>query len=394
MKHPRASVFAGIAIVVIIFLASASPAAAITRKNAVVNFISSCISPDYQGYYASSVVGNGGEVPSLESTYYAIQTLNMLDNGLTNSSFKDSSNITTFLNTLQNSTDGGYWNFVSNGSETVMNTFYALYLYEKLDPLESTTFSTLNIEKQTAFVEKSWDNLTGGFGQNPLSNSTPDIFSTYYALEALTIAGNESTFLNKTAMTQLTSFMSSCEQPSHLFSSQPNSTDTSLVTTEYAVDIYSQFLPKVFATIKPNVTIAVENQISAYNSPNGGTNGFPDTAVDPNATIASTSDILNATTTLGISIQASGSLDTWVLSHQNYDGGFVEGSPGLTQSSMAATYYAVVALYLHDAGLGKLGANSPWTIVQIGGIVAAIVIIAAVIVLIVVYRYIKNKNKV
>lgn len=355
-----------------------SSVSAVSKKDAILGFTRGCFNPnpDY-GYFGTSD-NTTAKMATLESTYAALNVIRILGG-----TQDRTSEISQFLGSLSNATQGGFRNVIdAAGSEAVVSTFKALHIRQTLNI--NTSKSELN--EHAEFLLDS-QNENGGFGSSPSTNSSPDIFNTYYALKALSITGN----LTKVNMTLVHNFTMSCREAGNVFAGTWNSTDVSIVATYFAIRLFKDYLTS------ENDLDGTANDVRAFiASHQDSSGGFVDPAMGTSPLLSST--YYAAAICRDFAGDIPGGDDdkviTWILSRQGYDGGFIEGSSPLATSSMPATDLAVSAIYRIRPTLSDLTADTAWTLSQIAGIVAAVVLIIAIVVLIFAAYIVKRRNRI
>ncbi|MHA1793609.1 MAG: prenyltransferase/squalene oxidase repeat-containing protein [Promethearchaeota archaeon] len=380
MKNKNLTIYGAILFISIISFASISQVSALTRKQAVSDYVKDCEIASFQGYLEKPNADQGA--PTLEATYSALKILDIIgEKPISNETYEHPLEIQLFLADLVNSTDGGYKGY-KNGLESVKSTFHALDIYNMFN----ATGAIESLQKHVNFTLLSWNNESGGFKSSPSSNSSADVFNTYYALKTLEITGN----LTQVNMTMVEGFLNSCLTAENLYASTNNSADSSLIATSFAIQIYKEFLN--YTTFNPEIYNAISNRLGLNQASTGG---IMDQPIINETLLSSAFYILKLESNLDLTILDRKSLTSWILERQDNSGGFIEGDmeESTATSSLTATYHAVEVLYIIDPALSALHRDVPWELDQLA-LILSIVIFLGVIVLVVVLSilyYRKNK---
>jgi prenyltransferase beta subunit len=367
----------GAAMFTLVALSMISSVSAISKKDAILNFVKGCFQP-LDGYCGTNDV-NPTKETTLESTFAALNTIGMLTPPLNVDTYDHEYDIQIFLTGIANTTQGGYRN-VKGGKESVLNTYQALYIAETLE-INITT----HMNKHAQFVLNS-QNVNGGFGSSPSTNSSPDIINTYYALKALTITHN----MTKVNMTLVRNFTLSCREGGNVFAGRPNSTDVSITATYYAIHLYQEFMP-----LEHDLDGTATSIRTFIDTNKGASGGFIDPASGSEPLLSSTYYAVAVCKDLDVDIPGGDvKVINWILSKQSYDGGFIEGSSPVASSSIVATNLAVGTIYRIRPTLSDLAADTAWTLTQIAGMIAAFVLIGIIVVLVIVVYYVRKRNRI
>ncbi|HME50816.1 MAG TPA: prenyltransferase/squalene oxidase repeat-containing protein [Candidatus Lokiarchaeia archaeon] len=376
----------GIAIFTIFALTMISSACATSRKDAALNFVTSCRKPvDSEGYFGNPIAPES-QIATVENTFSAIQIINLLNGPVSNSTFSNALAIQSFLIDLRDGTTGGYKDFPGS-VVTLQSTYQALQIAEYFDI--ATMLDRNDLNNNENFTKLS-QNANGGFGANPSLSANATIFSTYFALKILNFTGNltgQYSVINENKVYQ---FLQSCGNGTDLFSGSPNSA-TSIMATAFATMIYYEFLSNFTNLFTGPRTLAI---VSYIKNNVGQYGGFIDPSIDNVATLSTTYYAVKTLSLLNIGIpNDDNNLTNWIMNHQNNnDGGFIEGDPSQTSSSILATYYAAYALNLVDSS--AMNQDTPTTLTQIAGTVFAIVLIIVIVALIVIVYYVRKRNRI
>jgi len=376
-----AAKFAMLAIVAFSLISSVS---AISRRDAILEFVDACQMPvQKEGYYGSPENNTSPEkVTTLENTFAALEIIGILRAPITNASYPDALSIRSFLADLINST-GGVEDFDNDGNEFLSSTFQALQISKDLN----ITYNRTSLNNHMNFTVLS-QNANGGFGANPSTKSNPSIFNSYYALKILNFTGN----LTDPIKNQVKNFVLSCNKSDYLFSGNPDSSDTSIAATAFAAMIYKEFFPEELTNVFAE---PMQTSFLAYlTSHQGADGGF----FDMNSSVpllSTTYYAVKACSDINIDIPGGDQhVIDWILSRQNFDGGFVEGTSPTTRSSMLATSFAVMALNMVRSSMDMLNGETAFSLSQIGGIVAVLVLLGVIVLLIVIAYYAKKRNRI
>jgi prenyltransferase beta subunit len=361
-------VLIGATLFTIIIFSLASSVSAISRKDAIMNFVNGCQKPiDKEGYYATNN-NDTAKIPTLQNTYAAFEIIGILKAPITNTSYPNALSIQSFLADLVNST-GGYEAFDGSGAENLQSTFQALEMNKMLSIKNNLTL----MNKHVNFTLKS-QNANWGFGANPSSKSTPDIINTYFALKVLNITGNQS-LVN---MGRVHDFVLSCRKSNSMFAGNPASTDVSITATCFAVMLYNEFFKN--ETDLAGTKTAIQTYIASHRDTSGG---FIDTAVDAEPLLSTTYYAVKLCDELVVDVPGGDdAVITWIVAQQSLDGGFIEGKTATATSTLIGTSFAVGSINILRATLADLNADTAWTLNQIGGIVAVVVLLGVIVALI------------
>lgn len=377
MKASRRKLLIGAALFTLVAVSMMSSVSAISKKDAIVNFLNGCYNPTgVFGYYGTNDNSTSKE-PTLESTFAAFFTLRLLGQAFTNTF-----GVTQFLEDLSNASHGGFQNIAASQDEkSVLNTFNGLNIRSTLN----INTSKAEMSKHVEFLLDS-QNEYGGFGSSPSTNSSPNIFDTYFALRALSITGN----LTLVNMTKVHNFTMTCRESGNVFAGTSNSTDVSIAATYFAVCLFLEFMPS-----ETDLDGTGSNVRSFLASNLATSGGFIDPASDTEPTLSSTYYAVSLCQDFaGVIPGGNEKAINWILSKQGYDGGFAMGSSPVASSSAVATYYAVNAIYKIRGSLSDLNVDTAWTLTQIAGIVAAVVLIIVIAVLLIVVYYMRKRNRI
>lgn len=354
-----------------------SPVSATTKRDAILNFVNGCFRAQ-DGYYGS-LDRTPSSVTTLSSTHAALNIIGILNPPLDADTYDHEYDINIFLTGIANTTTGGYRNS-KDGIERVEGTFYALSIARSLGINISS-----HMNKHAKFLLDS-RNPNGGFGSSPETNSSPSIINTYYAMKALDIAGNISQ-VNKSLVRD---YVLSCRKGGTMFAGTSNSTDVSIITTYYAVRLYKDFL-----TSYPDLDGTYLNMRAFIAGRLGASGGFSDPVVGSEPLLSTTYYAVALCRDIGVSIPGGDELTRqWILGKQDHNGGFVEGEPPIATASVLATSHAVGALFRISSSLAELDVDTPWTLSQIAGAVAAVLILVGIVVLVIVAYYVHKRNRI
>ncbi len=379
-KALRRKLLIGATMFTLVAVSMMSSVSAISKKDAILNFVNGCYKP-LEGYYGTNVNGTAKQT-TLDNTFAALNIIGKLKEPVNNVSYPNWLSIQTSLTELSNTTHGGFRN-IPDGDENVLSTYQGIYISKILGI--SITRAIMN--KHADFVLKS-QNVNGGFGSSPTTNTSSDIFNTYYALKVLSLTGNSSNLIRN--LTIVRNFTLSCREASNVFAGTWNSTDVSIAATYFGIHLYQEFLtawPDLGGTVND-----VRAFISDHKGPSGG---FVDPAAGTEPLLSSTYYAVAICRDFAGDIPGGDTMASeWIMSKLNYDGGFIEGSSPLATSSMAATNFAVSALYRISPTLSVLSTDTTWTLSQIAGIVAAVVLIVVIVVLIFAAYIVRKRNRI
>ncbi len=377
----RRKLLIGAALFTLVAVSMMSSVSATTKKEAILKFVNGCFKSQ-DGYYGTND-NSTDKVTTLESTYAALNVIGIFNQPLGPLTYDHESDIQIFLGPLANTTHGGYRNAELFGKENVLSTFQALFIAKVLE----ITIEPAYMKKHGQFLLDS-QNENGGFGSSPSTNSSPDIINTYYALSALTITGNLTNI--KYSMSLVRNFTLSCRESGNVFAGTSNSTDVSIAATYYAVRLFQDFLP--LQTDLDGTAGDVKSFIANHLASSGG---FVDPASSTDPLLSSTYYAVLLCKDFAGDIPGGDDLAiSWILSKQNYDGGFVEGSLPTASSSVVATNLAVTAIYRIRPSLSDLNSDTAWTLTQIAATVAAVVLVVVIVVLIIIAYYVKRRNRI
>ncbi|MHA1683101.1 MAG: prenyltransferase/squalene oxidase repeat-containing protein [Promethearchaeota archaeon] len=380
MKRTKILVFVFIGFIIGSIVSSAT---ALTRRNAALNFIESCSADRAEGFY--SYPSGQGTLASIEATNLALQIIDKFDTPVTQDSFDDELEVRNFLDEMQNKsiTNGGGFRNLEGSLENVKATWQAYEIYEMFNATH-----TLDTQLHVDFVLDSFNTDVNGFGPNPSSNSTPDIFNTYYALKFLDLTEN----LTEVNLTLVETFVNSCRSDD-MFKGSTNSTAISIIATSFAVSLYDEF----FNDTIPD-RLGVINAVVAFLTPNYDGGAFKDPAISGDYLLSTTYWARKLLDDLGI-VQSSPSdddeIEDWIISKQASDGGFFEGdiSNPTASSSLEASYYAMITLYMINSNTPPLLSDVPWELNQNVLLVSVIVVVSVILFLIVLGVFIQRKNR-
>jgi prenyltransferase beta subunit len=381
-KAFRRKMLLGAAMFTLVAVSMISSVSAISKKDAILNFVNGCFQSQ-DGYYGTNNNSTAKET-TLDSTFAALNLLGILEPPLNNDTYEHVYDIQIFLTKVANTTDGGYRNSVGGGVESVLSTYQALYITQALKINISTQMNT-----HAQFLLDS-QNENGGFGPSPLTNSSPDIISTYYALKALSITGNRTNI--KYNMSIVHNFTLLCRKSGSVFAGTSNSTDVSITATYFAIRLFQEFMPLEHDL--DGTSSSVYSFLASHQSSSGG---FIDPASGTEPLLSSTYYAVAVFKDFAGDIVTPGGVEkiiTWIMSKQSYDGGFTEGSTPVASSSMLATNLAVSAIYRIHPSLSDLDADTVWTLTQIAGMIAAIVLIVVIVVLLIFVYYVRKRNRI
>jgi len=353
------------------------------RYDALLDFVGNCEAPTGEGYYSNPNYTENNQ-PNLENTFFALDLIDKIKKRVTNSSYTNSGQIQLFLSEIRNDS-GGFRNYKEESMENIKCTYQGIKI---LDFFNMT--SSINMTIQVEFVKNSQDS-TGGFGPYPLLNNTPDVINTYHALKILDMAGE----LESVDLDKIHSFLNSCRIDGSIYSSNPNSTEPSIIATSIVVSIYKEILVNLTDVVLQDQGLksAILN-FTEVNYVEGA--GFKEPIIGDRPTLASTFYTVKLLKDMRLSISHKSEIQDWILNHQDPDGGFYEGleTENKATSSMSATYYAVMTLYVIDPELSMLHVDVPWELNQLGTLITILVLIGGVITVIAIFSYLKKKKKI
>ncbi|MEX2718339.1 MAG: prenyltransferase/squalene oxidase repeat-containing protein [Candidatus Sigynarchaeum springense] len=384
-KASRRKLLIGAGMFMLVAVSMISSVSAISKKDAIMGFVNGCFNPT-EGYYGTNDNSTAKET-TMESTFAAMNIISILAPPLSDRLKVGTGNLNAplqFIITATLNNSGGFRS-IPGVKETVMATYKGVY-FSKLIGFKNET-ALMNSHVQ--FVLKS-QNVNGGFGSSPSTNSTPDIFNTYYALKVLQLTGNLTNI--KYNMTLVRNFTLSCRRAGSVFAGTWNSTDVSIAATYFAVRLYRDFLSSW------HDLDGTAGNVSAFlASHQHASGGFIDPAVSTEPLLSSTfyavSICREFVSTINIPLGDDRTIN-WILSRQSYTGGFIEGNSPVATASMVATDFAVSAINKIRPSLSDLYRDTDWTLSQIAGTVAAVILIIAIIALIFVAYVVKRRNRI
>lgn len=392
MARKTLKIAIGISFLFVLAFSSFSMVAAKTRKVATLDFIAGCQvvpSANRLAYVDNPAVVETAS-PTMSSILGALRTLDLLDT-FSSDLTGNFTNFDLYLDeNFRNQSIGGFKDFTS-GDETLKSTYLGLTFYSLFD--EKDQIESIHLE----FTNNSQNVNNSGFGANPSLNATPNLISTYYALQIYKIDGSLG-YLN---LSNVNDFIMSCQiKPGdtyeHLFGVGPNATEPNLIATSMAVALYKTILSAYDTITTSNVTFY--NAVSSYlleGRVAGG--GIKDPVQSTDALLSTTYYGLMLSENMnGILQSYYESIESWIISKQQEDGGFVEGDPdeSTATSSMEATFNAIASLKLMDSDLSAIDQEFPWELGQDTIIIIIVVLIIVIVVIVVIFYYYRKKNKI
>lgn len=367
-----------VSLVLLSIFSSFSLISAFSRQKSIVDFVNSCEDLEPSTYYGSPGEIDG-TVVTLENTFQALEILKLISDEVV-----AEGSVISYLSDLRKEPEGGFESYGGAEDYSVSNIYIAAKIINDVDPSDDLSI-------HVTFINNSYDNITTyGFGPNPDLKEETNLISTYHAIKTLELTGN----LSLVNLTRVHQFVNSCKLGNYMYASSPDSNTTSLVATAYALSLYDSVLAAfdqgIFDGPAPS---AVLNYLNGINDPEGG---FFDDSINNEPTLFASYFAVRINNLIADTEIAGGkkNLEDWILSKQNFDGGFVEGESPPASSSISATYYAIETLYLLDSSLNVLEQQSPYYLEQIGGIIAAIIFIAIIVVVLIAAYYFKKKNQI
>ncbi|MFX0100608.1 MAG: hypothetical protein ACFFCS_13620 [Candidatus Hodarchaeota archaeon] len=394
MARKKLKLVIGISFLIVFVATTFAPVAARTRKVATLEFIVNCqVAPEPNQL---AYVDNPGVVetafPTLGSTIAAFRTIKII-NGITGDYTSNFTNFKLFMDQLRDQNEGGFRDYDDDDiNETLKCTYQGISFFDMFN--ENEKILPVHME----FTNKSQNVNNSGYGPNPSSNSTPDLINTYYALKIYEL--NESLESNRS---RVADFVKSCQiQPGndyeYLFGISPNSTEPSLIATSMAVALFKSILTGVYDNITNDLAFrpAVEDYLS-QGLVQGGGGGIKDPVQPTPATLSSTYWALMLSKNIDdILLVYYEDIESWIISKQKNDGGFVEGdtSESSASSSMEATFHAIASLKFIDSQLSAIEAEFPWDLDQDVLMITIVVLLIVIVVILILFYMYKKKNRI
>ena len=335
-----------------------------SRKEAVVSYLVAHLDTSSGGFSENDVNTD------LATTYRAITSLSLL--GVLSEIYTVKT--VTWIDTHRNTTNGGYSSDPNNLDK--VSIYATSYAMGSLIVLGQTNEIQSDV---TTFID-SLQNSDGGYG-NMIGNKST-ITNTFLALQALKSYNSMGNIDNATAYLWSKQNNNSLEDNYGAFITNSSQTSYTIMSSWDAVNGLYQVLQ---GSIVVNNTNALINWVAAcqnlaYNTVDKG--GISNSPIEDSSQMIYTYaasgivNLLDRKSDLELS-----SLKSWILNHQNADGGF-SSSSSTTSSSVSTTYYALLALNYIDGNLNSLFVTVPWQVYPEFSVVLIVVliVIAAVIV--------------